>query len=112
MVVDFAQQSFDYLGPVYLSFYVQSPGTFALDCDSQYSLFISAGDSDPNQFQHDISFLSMTGSVGINSAHFDSLKNGYTVLVYINAIDEGANKLLSGQMKATFAASELSVVTY
>lgn len=61
--------------------------------------------SDPNQFQHDLAFKQVK-RVSLSSHEIDLLdsQEGYSVTVYVAAIDENANKLLNNSL--TFSNSE------
>jgi hypothetical protein len=61
--------------------------------------------ADPNQFQHQLLFK-QTKRVTLNSYDFESLdsERGYTVTVYVPAVDENANKLLKNTLSVAFVA--------
>lgn len=69
-------------------------------------IYITKGaKSDPNQFQHDLAFKQVK-RVSLSSQEIDLLdsQEGYSVTVYVAAIDENANKLLNNTL--TFSNSE------
>ena len=59
--------------------------------------------ADPNQFQNQLLFK-QTKHVTLNSHHFENLdsERGYTVTVYVSAVDENANKLLNNTLSVGF----------
>ena len=61
--------------------------------------------SDPNQFQNDLAFKQVK-RVSLNSNEIDLLnsQDGYSVTVYVAAINENANKLLNNTL--TFSNTE------
>lgn len=66
--------------------------------------------SDPSPFSYDMSFLNVTS---INLASVDLLLNstdGYTVAMYVNAIDEANNNLLNSTITVKFSANEAATL--
>lgn len=60
-----------------------------------YILKNSAGD--PNNFVYDMSFMGVTGNTTFNADNLGlTSSNGYSVAVYVSAVDEPANELLYG----------------
>ena len=54
---------------------------------------------DPNNFVYDMSFLGVTGNTTINADHLGMTSaNGYSVAVYVSAVNETANELLYGSL--------------
>ena len=54
---------------------------------------------DPNNFVYDMSFLGVTGNTTFNADNLGLTgPNGYSVAVYVNAVDEPANELLNGSL--------------
>ena len=59
--------------------------------------------SDPNNFEHDISFLGVTGKTTILTDDLGLTNdNGYAVAIYVAAVDEGANELLDATVDISF----------
>ena len=68
---------------------------------------------DPNNFVYDMSFKSIMGNRTFSAVDLNlNSGNGYSVAVYVPAIDENANLLLYASMKIYFSegAASLSVV--
>lgn len=59
--------------------------------------------ADPNQFQNQLLFK-QTKRVTLNSHDFENLdsERGYTVTVYVPAVDENSNKLLNNTLSVGF----------
>lgn len=66
-----------------------------------YILKSAAGD--PNDFVYDMSFKNVTSALTLNSYEI-GLKSdeGYSVAVYVSAINEGKNELLPGSLGISF----------
>lgn len=60
---------------------------------------LKSAQGDPNNFVYDMSFLNVTGNTTFNADNLGlTSANGYSVAVYVNAVDEPANELLYGSM--------------
>jgi len=54
---------------------------------------------DPNNFVYDMNFLGVTGNTTFNADNLGLTgPDGYSVAVYVNAVDEPANELLFGSL--------------
>jgi hypothetical protein len=60
--------------------------------------------SDPNQFQNDVTYK-QTSKLTLRTNDLEFLQNGYTVTVYVAAIDEHANTLLYNTLRVSFEDS-------
>lgn len=60
-------------------------------------------DCDPNNFVYDMSFKTVNGNTTFSADDLDLNKGqGYSVAVYVPAVNEGANELLYGSLSVTF----------
>ena len=94
---------FSFKGPKYFSFSVNEAGILSFESEVPFDIYITRGDSDPTQFSNDMAFKSMTGTIEIDSRNYTILKDGYTALVYMQAVDEVANELITGTLSSTFS---------
>jgi len=61
--------------------------------------FLKSSSGDPNNFVYDYSFKGVTGNTTFNADNLGlNQGNGYSVAVYVNAVDEPANELLYGSL--------------
>jgi len=74
-------------------------------------VYISTGwTSDPNSYEFDAKFSSVTEILSLNVAKFKSLmgsEDGFTVSIYVQGIDIKENKLLENSFRATLGPSIL-----
>ena len=93
-------------GPKYFSFTKQGgdASSLRLKSDVPMDVYVTGcAHADPNQFQNQLLFK-QTKRVTLNSHDFENLdsERGYTVTVYVPAIDENANKLLNNTLSVGF----------
>ena len=68
--------------------------------------------SDPNNFVYDMSFLGVTGNTTFNADNLGLTNDdGYSVAIYVSAVNETANQLLGGSLKLWFTEGASSLIT-
>ena len=78
--------------------------TLTLSADQPSSVYIAKGkDSDPNNFVYDMDFVDLAANTTmvIDSSEL-GLNDGYSIAVYVSAVDETANKLYPGILNISF----------
>jgi len=93
-------------GPKYFSFTNQGgdASRFSIQSDVAMDIYVTGcAHADPNQFQNQLTFK-QTKRVTLNSHDFELLdtERGYTVTVYVPAIDENANTLLNNTLSVSY----------
>ena len=67
---------------------------------------------DPNNFVYDMSFKGVTGNTTFNADNLGlTSSNGYSVAVYVSAVNETANQLLYGKMNVFFSEKATALVS-
>lgn len=62
------------------------------DAQSSVDIYISKGTaSDPNNFVYDMNFLNVTSAITFDSDELGLTEGGYSVAMYVNAINEPTN---------------------
>ena len=105
----FKTKEYDFTGPGWasLQYSGSKSGKMEMTVDGATSdIYISRGaSSDPNNFVYDMSFIGVgVGGTTIIDTDELGLTDGFSVAVYVSAIDEAANKLLTA--KATIGFTE------
>lgn len=68
--------------------------------------------SDPNNFVYDMSFLGVTGNTTFNADDLGLTNDdGYSIAIYVSAVNETANELLGGSLKLFFTEGASSLIT-
>ena len=68
--------------------------------------FLKDVNGDPNNFVYDMSFKSVLGPTTFTASELGlTSDNGYSVAVYVPAVNETANELLNAQLGITFSES-------
>ena len=68
--------------------------------------------SDPNNFVYDMSFLGVSGNTTFNADNLGLTNDdGYSVAIYVPAVNETANQLLGGSLKLWFTEGASSLIT-
>ena len=65
---------------------------------------LRSASGDPNNFVHDMSFKGVKGKMTLDADNLAlTSESGYSVAIYVSAIDEPANKLLEGTLEIEFS---------
>ena len=88
--------------------------TIATSSTSTVDIYVSKGKtSDPNNFVYDMSFKNVNGNTTFDTDHLGLTSDkGFSVAVYMPAVNETANELLEGRLSVYFANGAASQGIY
>ena len=73
---------------------------------------VKSAAGDPNNFVYDVSMKGINGTLTLNADDLGwTSAQGYSIAVYVAAIDEGANEFLNATLKLEFSTETSSSIT-
>lgn len=116
-LTDGYDENLNMYGPMWytMQFSGNSTSTLTLTPNITSDIYIlKSAKGDPNNFVYDMSFMNVTSSTTIDADGLGLTSNeGYSVAVYVSAVNEPTNELYYGQLSVSFeVASELATALF